>query len=1136
MAADINNYSLALALTLQTNADQVLGRVSSLVANIQNQVAAVAQSISAASDAFANDLSVQMKQMSDAAAAAAANVRDIAPGMEAVAAVADQTAAAHEQIADNTAAILQDQLDINKAVQDGSDVYLDINEALIESQKMQEDLGGGWSDHLKSLGKVLDLSNDQNGSYAEGVAQIINMAKAGGDVVENFLKLLGVWYLLDAAWQELAKDEERFVTLNYRLYGSQRELISQVNEVTAKYGVFRDVAMEAYQAMAGSMRAPQDELDDYVETVVKFNRTTGVAVSVTTDFSRQLRLSGYDLAEIEHRVRMFEFAMEQAGATTEEVGRLIQHQMKMNADRVGFWGKEAATAMTNQETLMWSLVRSTGANADALLELNAAALSSPMNIMQLKSMAWEYAAAVNAMSGANTINIETMTNQERIQLGLMSVMREAQDIMNSGMDEEIKLQLLGIKSGIALGGDYTQQLKVMAQAMNQLKDGGADLTSMQSIIESSFPDWEDKLAAMEAYNESIQSITATFALLGDKMRAMWSEMVISLAPIWLWFINNVATPMVEVLGVVIDVFKALAQVVVILASLLAPTWTILSNVIEGLWDAATMILQPFLDLIDALAGSFGNFTDNVSYFGDAIATVAQIVGVALAIYFAPWLVALSAISWALTQLINLFNGFSDDVAGTAKEFSILNTVSTALATAWEYLASVGMFFSNMMSAVSNGISEATEHIQEWWDTSEGVAVVFGLLSDSWTALSNALSDAFSSLMNAFRPLLELFGVLGDETSEASAFMEILELAAYGVAYVVGGVLKGIIIELTLILTGFIQAITWGINVVSTFVNASLVPVTWVLERISSLISPLITSIGGLFNAIMGEGSMASAAMDVFTNAVQLALWPLDLLAGALEYACSWFGASGAGIIEESEWAATALNNLAGPAATAGGALDSLTSSLQSIVSSISFLSGDGIANFSKNLSQLGNVDSGVPDDLNKSLEELTGSIPTIEISDSLNQSLEELKGSVPAINAVYSAVAAAITKGVTAVNAAADRAFGILNPLQLMIGGFGLSVQELFSNPIVEAPINAETISNIQIANKDEVGETMRQTSQEKRENENVELMHKLIDSVNAIKISPTAVNAILELLRQTLPNLDKDDTGLQTTLSNWRT
>lgn len=1115
--ADINNYSLELALNLATNADQVLGRVSNLVANLQSQVAQVAQSLSSAVDAMSGNLNAQMQQMANAAAEASANVKEIVPGMQAVADAADQTAAVHEQMADSTAAILQDQVELNKTVKDGADTYLDINEAVAKSQEDQSALGDTWDEHLKLLGQVLNLSNEQNGSYSDGAAEIMQMALNAGKLTAAFMVLNGLWNLLDAAWKELVKDEERFVTLNYRLYGSQRELISQVNEMTQEYGVFRDVAMEAYQAMAGSTRVPQEDLDNYVETVAKFNRTTGVAVTVTTDFSRQLRLSGYDLAQIETRVRTFEFAMEQAGATTEEVGRLIQHQMQQNAERVGLWGREATTALTNQETLMWSLTRATGANADAFLELNDAAMTNPMNIGILQSKAWEYAEAVNAATGSTRINIDAMSEHERISLGLMATLQEAQDTMNnSNLDAATKQIMLSVQSQTALGGDFTKQITSMVQAMNQWEAEGVDFVTMQELIAAKMPNWEEDLAKMSAYNESIQSISATVTVLTDKMRSMWSEMVIALAPVWLWFINNIAAPLVEVLGVVLDVFTAVTKAVVILATLLAPTWTILSNVIEGLWNAATMILQPFLDLIDALFASFGSFADNVAYFGDVISTVAQIVGVALAAYFAPWLVILSGISWALTKLINLFTGFSDGVADTTKQFSLLNMVSGALATTWEYLASIGTFFSNMWSALASGVSEATAHIEEWWNTSQSVAVVFGQLSDAWTSLSNALSDAFASLGQAFKPVLELFGIMGDETSQASGFLKLLELAAYTLSFVIGTVLKGTIVGFTFVLTGLIQAVTWGINTISEWVNAALVPTTWVLERITGLIGPLVTSLGTLFNAIMGEGSMAAAAMDVFTNAVSMALWPLNLLAGALEYACSWFGASGAGIIEESEWAAEALNNLEGPAYTAGSAIESLASSLASITSSISFLSGEGMDNIGKNLAKIGNID--------------------VSMADGLHQSLDELKQSIPAINSVYAAVAAAITRGVTAVNAAADKAFGVLNPLQLMIGGFGIGVQELFSNPVIEQPVNAETISTIQIANRDEVGETMRQTTQEKRENENTELMHKLIDTVSEIKNSPTVVAAILALLEKHLPYMqDGDEPSLQTEMNNWR-
>ncbi len=1143
--ADINNYSLELALNLATNADQVLGRVSNLVSSIQDQVAAVAKNLSGAIDVMSGGLNAQMQQMANAAAEAAVNVKDIAPGMQAVADVADQAAAMQGQMADNTAAvlqnmqqtadvanqtadvhaqmaddtakILQDQIELNKTVKDGVESYLDINEAVAQSKEDQTDANDGWDDHLLSLGDVLDMSNALSGSFAQGGAQVVNMAAAVGDLISNFLSLLGVLYLLDAAWKELAQDEERFVTLNYRLYGSQREIISQVNELTKEHGVFRDVAMEAYQAMAGSTRVPQEELDDFVETVVKFNRTTGVAVGVTTDFSRQLRLSGYDLAAIEERVRMFEFAMEQAGATTEEVGRLIQHQMQQNAMRVGLWGKEAATALNEQETLMWSLVKATGANADAYLELNNAAMTNAMNMGILKSKAWDYAAAVNRMAGSIKINIDTMSEHERISLGMLATLQEAQDVMNSGLEGDEQIQILETMSNQSFGGNYVKQIQEMVLALDQLEATGADTTTMMSIIESKMPNWEDDLARMDAYNESIQSITATVTVLTDKMRAMWSEMVIALAPVWLWFINNIAAPLVEVLGVVLDVFTALTKVVVMLATLLAPAWTIISNVIEGLWNAAVMILQPFLDLIDALFVTFGMFADNVSYFGDAIATVAQIVGVAITVYFAPWLALLSAVSWALTKLIDLFNDFYSGASDAASGFSLLNMVSSALATTWEYLASVGAFFSRMWSAVSEGIGEATSYLTKFWNESSVVATVFGQLSDAWTNLSNALSDAFSSLAEAFRPLLELFGVFNEEASAGSGLMNVLELVAYGLARVFGEFLQTAILSVTTVLTGLINIVTFGVQVISGFVNAVMMPWTWAMDKVVSLVGPLVTSLDNLFNAIMGEGSLASAAMDVFVNSVQLALLPLSLLSDALAYACSWFGASGEGIIEESEWAAEALNNLEGPAYTAGGALESLASSLETITSSIAFLSGEGMDNIGKNLAKIGNVD--------------------VSMADGLHQSLAELKSSIPAINSVYSAVAAAITRGVTAVNAAADKAFGILNPLSLMIGGFGIGIQELFSSPVIEAPVNAETISTIHVATKDEVGETMRETVQEKRENENVELMRKLIDSVNEIKLSPTVIASILALLEKHLPDISSDaHGGLQTELNKWRT
>jgi hypothetical protein len=268
------------------------------------------------------------------------------------------------------------------------DAVLASNEATVRTQRGELGNLGRMQQSMDGINAAVLRKNRGHERQNDLLATDVALADRLGISMDNvgdgmdrankpLTRLLSTARYLWGIVRAIDADTERFVTTNYRAYGSQQQLVQGARNLAMATGVTYENAVEAFQVL-GNLKVPRDELEKYASIVTIANRVTGVGIGTTAEYVNRLRVAGLGLAGAERSLAHMAEAMRRYGLNTRDVNALMNQTIANTqmAARV-FGGNAAVTidAWNKQRTALAGFARQMGYGAEELDSFNNAMLN-----------------------------------------------------------------------------------------------------------------------------------------------------------------------------------------------------------------------------------------------------------------------------------------------------------------------------------------------------------------------------------------------------------------------------------------------------------------------------------------------------------------------------------------------------------------------------------------------------------------------------------------------------------------------------------------------------------------------------------------------------------------------------------------
>jgi len=844
--SDINEYAFNIDLSVKSNAEKVLSGVSGQISNLEEQFSDMASKLGDSLGSAADTIESQFSDIHSTASDSSSIFDDIGSKLKSASQISDTLSDSQSGMAD--------------ALNSANTSHSDALDLLTDQEDMYDDILG----NVTNIGDNLE---EQEGIISDIGDLITDWA---GGLAANILSIQAV----TKAWQLMAADEEEFITVNYRLYGSQRQILEQVNDTVTSYGLLRGTAMEAYKVLGSQLRVPREELSKYVAQVSMFNRVTDVSVINSASFVRSMSTAGYTSAQTERQFVNATNAMRQYGLTTTTVESAVQNMTAQTGNRLALWGKEGKLEIDNFELSMRGFYRNVPEFGNAMV----GALDQPLSNLSiaLRSAAEEFGLAQGDMSKA-------AFESQKIFTGTFVVMdRYSQDLAEAGNDVTAQAAVQASYMNITglsvetLGQMYTQHLSNVEKGLT----AATKYSDALEIISSGMTDVE-RLPL--DYSKSLDTIQGSFDRFASRASSVWMGLMVAVAPAAIFLIDKVFTPMLDIVGVGVKMFTGLYQVVGILASPFIYLTELASQFTSGFISAVGDGLDPFLNVIDDMydmlfeGGVSMGFISKASYMlGQAFGYAAQFANILLMpLRFMIYLYESGG--EAAKQYMDYMSALYTQIYDFIEPAWLVVDAFTAV-TGESHLASAAIAALNpVLGVISSSfmmLGSALEYVVNWFgasgagviEESQWAADALNLLLTPLAAVESLMSTTGAAISIATSAMSGLVGVIENMVSSNMVTDVGLDVLELGVSLSTGS---------ALILTG--SGILLAAAPVFGSAMTALSVASWLIDP--EHISSIAVSINNLVASLADASGIAnvSGIVDQVTS-IKTSLSDLDTIA------------------------------------------------------------------------------------------------------------------------------------------------------------------------------------------------------------------------------------------------------------------
>jgi hypothetical protein len=412
--------------------------------------------------------------------------------------------------------------------------------------------------NIKILNKDLDNKNklhkDQNEylqtdnvllqALIKPLNNIIGHVREYAMTTEGSIKF---WKMIISSVLEADQATENFITTNYRLYGSQYELVHQSRMLSAEIGVTEEKAIEAYKALA-NVSTPIAQMDALAVSIAKASTYLGVSIDQLAEFSRQNRVAGGSVEEAERMLNMSAAMMKQFGLNSSEVGKILTGT-KMSVDdltlsfgKITASGKIVNNVYKEQMMVLAGFAKQMGRSTEAaasLFEANASA----MNKMRLSKILGRNIDAENYGAAVDSIGLK---------LNELGIDLEKLNDPKLSPTERARMEQMALGRASIFGIKTTEEMMIALERAKMLrKEGVKGATDFEKIMEVNA-----KVAKEMAdpFNEANNTITRQLAILQNTIHSLLADAFMEFKDPFIDFlkmVNSVAVPVFKMLASVI---------------------------------------------------------------------------------------------------------------------------------------------------------------------------------------------------------------------------------------------------------------------------------------------------------------------------------------------------------------------------------------------------------------------------------------------------------------------------------------------------------------------------------------------------------------------------------------------------------
>lgn len=353
-----------------------------------------------------------------------------------------------------------------------------------------------WGEYVKSLFEFNKMLDDKNKKHDDENDKLKKETKTWGDIANAVMGVVRFFADID-------KGTENFITSNFRLYGSQQELLNSTRMLSMELGITSDKAIETIKSLAEAA-TPIEDMAKLAKAIGTATRTTGASGAVLADFARKMRVAGLSGEVTAKTIEELTNRMKKFGLSTQDVNAILGMGEDAFVKYRLQYGDAAVGDMVSLQAQMAAMAKEAGFSADVVTSL--------FNKLADPRAAIRFAAG----TGMNINNIEDMNvalNKAGEQLAELKASRDAAlaarddaGAANFGFQMEAMAEKFGIS---------VTQAYLLAQRFETLKkrmaEAGKDMNNLNDVLSM------QKQLADELREESLNTLTGQLTVLMGKL-------------------------------------------------------------------------------------------------------------------------------------------------------------------------------------------------------------------------------------------------------------------------------------------------------------------------------------------------------------------------------------------------------------------------------------------------------------------------------------------------------------------------------------------------------------------------------------------------------------------------------------------
>lgn len=562
MPADINTYGLTIEFNLQDGATPQLRSINDTLIAVEEQI----NNIAAKALGGLQNVTEQIAGSFEKIAKLQSQINDL-------------TSVRVKPLKDSSAIHLQEQ----KILADESIILKDkLLDFWIKITKVLEMKGEALEEEYHILEKEETKAKqikEQIGLWSAATQ------RAKQDLTKYWSTLTDIYGTIKEAVQQT----DQFTEANFRLYGSQTQLVQRAAELGLEHSILRTKVIESYKELA-NLRIPIEMIDELAVATAEFSAVTGVGIPQTAAWHKLMVSMGDSAQDVTRQTAYLANTMRNFGLDTKDVTSLMQMQQSQAGHLLRTLGSGLTKELQGAQVNLKGFYTELGVFPDHITAMNAALGAMDLSTYNKMSSGAQVLGLDFVTTGGQTEYLTTLIGDAAAkirpaEMALQALQKRLIETKAAGKDYSQIQQELNV-AGIQLAFTVRQEgIQLKARTNAQIGDQLASMAA-QRARQAGFKSTADDLKSLdealkrnatraksldELYKEALATLSKQFGLLTDQVK---NTFIIHIMPILERFLV-VLTKVVEYITVALNWVKESLDA-------LGPAGEVINRIILGL--------------------------------------------------------------------------------------------------------------------------------------------------------------------------------------------------------------------------------------------------------------------------------------------------------------------------------------------------------------------------------------------------------------------------------------------------------------------------------------------------------------------------------------------------------------------------